>query len=519
MPLGLNDLHHSVRPVADALMKRRMTGIFSVIRLVSTIMRSVSTKTVSTLLASVVVVLATRATAGTFEPQPWIDDLSQGKDALATKYANFEWAVFEREVDLQGLFAETQERIEHATNEAEARAAFDRLARRLGDGHVRFDWRGGPAAAASPARDQCSALGYDAHMRAVPVAANAAGYQPLVTSQSGEFPAGMIGVNGQRVGVVQIGVFTPQGFPALCQAALQELAVPAQESCDDACSDRIESWASSRLTLDLAAQLRALQAAGATSLVVDIAANGGGTEWAEAVARMLTPLRLQSESAGFVRGEHWAKAFANDEAALRRFATHETGRNRALLLRLAEEVEGRRKTALTPCDSAPFWRTEHPACNWLGQGFFGSGMLAAADPSALRGKPWATLLFSPMEFPYDEGAWRGPLIVLVDRNTGSAASEFAAVLQDNHAAVVMGEAALGGCGHTNGGTPTTLRNSGATLEVPDCARFRRDGSNEVMGVEPDVPVSFATVDGPHRRGARFLAQLPQAIERAAALRN
>ena len=74
-------------------------------------MRSVSTKTVSTLLASVVVVLATRATAGTFEPQPWIDDLSQVKDALATKYANFEWAVFEREVDLQGLFAETQERI------------------------------------------------------------------------------------------------------------------------------------------------------------------------------------------------------------------------------------------------------------------------------------------------------------------------------------------------------------------------------------------------------------------------
>ena len=53
-------------------------------------MRSVSTKTVSTLLASVVVVLATRATAGTFEPQPWIDDLSQVKDALATKYANLE---------------------------------------------------------------------------------------------------------------------------------------------------------------------------------------------------------------------------------------------------------------------------------------------------------------------------------------------------------------------------------------------------------------------------------------------
>jgi hypothetical protein len=158
-------------------------------------MKSASTKKVTPLLASIILVLATRASAAAFEPQPWIDDLNQVKEALATKYANLEWAVFEREAGLPALFAETQERIEHATSEADARAAFDRLARHLGDGHVRFDWRGGPAAAGSAARDQCAALGYDAHMRAVPVAANATGYEPLQTSQSGEFPAGMLGVN------------------------------------------------------------------------------------------------------------------------------------------------------------------------------------------------------------------------------------------------------------------------------------------------------------------------------------
>jgi len=478
-----------------------------------------STRTMAALLASVMV--AASATAVAFEPNPWIDDLEQVKEALATKYANLEWAVFEREVDLPGLFADTQARIERATNEAEARAAFDRLARRLGDGHVVFDWphTGAPATATSASPDQCSALGYNAVMRAVPVAANALGYQPLVTPQAGEFPAGFIIVHGQRVGVVQIGVFTPQGFPALCQAALQELVIPAAKPCDEACSDRIENWAAGRLTLDLAAQLRALKAAGAESLVVDIAANGGGSEWAEAVARMLTPLRLRSEDTGFVRGEHWAKAFTADEASLRHFAAHESGRNRAWLLELADQIETRRRTALTACDSAPLWRGEHPACDWLGRAFFGSGILAQADPAQLRGKPWAALLFSPMEFPYDEGVWRGPLIVLVDRNTASASAEFAAVLQDNRAAIVMGEASGGGCGHTNGGTPTKLRNSGATLEVPDCARFRSDGSNEVMGIQPDVAISFATVDGPHRRGARFVAQLPQAVERAAVLWN
>jgi hypothetical protein len=469
--------------------------------------------------APFILALASICTARAFDPHPWIEDLGQVKDAFATKYANLEWAVFDREVDLQKLFADTKGRIESATNETEARAAFDRLARKLGDGHVVFDWPHGERAAGAAPPERCSALGYNAAMRALPVAANAPGYWALVTPQSGEFTAGIIGVHGQRTGVLQIGVFTPQGFPSLCQEAVQKLAIAADKPCDDLCADRIEAWASDRLTRDLAAQVHALKAAGVDSLVVDIAANGGGTEWAEAVARMLTPIRLRSEQVGFVRGAHWAKKFADDAATLRHFAATETGRDRAMLLKLADEVEAKRTVALTSCDSAPLWRGEHPVCTWLGRGFFGSGLLEVADPSRLRGKAWATLLFTPMQFPYDAGVWRGPLVVLVDRNTGSAAAEFAAVLQDNRAAILLGEPADGGCGHTDGGTPTTLRNSRATLEVPDCVRFRADGSNEITGIQPDVLIGFTAVDGPHRRAARFLAQLPQAVKRAAMLRN
>jgi len=351
-------------------------------------------------------------------------------------------------------------------------------------------------------------------MRAEPVAANAPGYRPLATPLSAELPAGVISVNGQLVGILQIGVLTPQGFPALCQSALHELSIPADKPCDNACGDRIEAWGANQLTRDLIVQLGALKDAGAIALVVDIAGNGGGTEWAEAVVRMLTPIRLRSETVGFVRGEHWATRFAADEVALRTFADQEREQDRALLLSLADQVGERHRQALTPCDSSPLWRGVHPACSLLGQGFYGSGLLASANPSQLRGKPWATLLFTPMEFPYQEGVWRGPLIVLVDRNTGSAATQLAAVLQDNHAAVIMGEPTSGGCGHTNGGTPTTLGNSKAVLEVPDCARFRADGSNEVMGVLPDVLVGFGANDGPHLRGERFLAKLPEAVAMA-----
>jgi C-terminal processing protease CtpA/Prc len=114
--------------------------------------------------------------------------------------------------------------------------------------------------------------------------------------------------------------------------------------------------------------------------------------------------------------------------------------------------------------------------------------------------------------------WDGPLIVLTDQETWSAAEEFAAVLQDNKAAVVIGARTGGaGCGHTNGGTPTTLKNSGAVPELPDCVRFRADGSNEVRGILPDVPVALRANDGVKFRAALIAQKLPIAIAEARSL--
>ncbi|MGD1148643.1 MAG: hypothetical protein ABR961_11910 [Thermoanaerobaculaceae bacterium] len=76
----------------------------------------------------------------------------------------------------------------------------------------------------------------------------------------------------------------------------------------------------------------------------------------------------------------------------------------------------------------------------------------------------------------------------------------------------MGVNTSGGCGHTDGGTPTTLRNGKAVLEVPDSVRFRADGSNEVMDIVPDVLVGFGASDGPHLRGKRFIVKLPEVVE-------
>jgi C-terminal processing protease CtpA/Prc len=108
--------------------------------------------------------------------------------------------------------------------------------------------------------------------------------------------------------------------------------------------------------------------------------------------------------------------------------------------------------------------------------------------------------------------------VLVNQETWSAAEEFAAILQDNNAAVVLGTRTGGaGCGYTHGGTPTKLKNSGAVLKLPDCVRFRADGSNEVRGIIPDEVVPMRPDDGQHFNAGLIARKLPAAIARAQSL--
>jgi hypothetical protein len=459
-------------------------------------------------------IAAAASVADPFDPKPWLEDLDQSREAFATKYANLEWAVAEREINLSALFADAKAQLQSALSDTDARADFDRLARRLGDGHVQFRWTADKSPTTTP-NANCTELGYNMRIRGGPAAALIPGYLPLPVAPATEFPAGTIQLTDHKVGVIKLGVFTPQGLPELCADALTALKLSPAMVCDKACSDRIDTMVGDRMTRDLDAQIRFVNAAGADVLLIDIANNGGGTQWAEAAARMVTAVRLKSARIGFVRGPHWVSYFADTEADLRAAAKGVIGNDRQLLMALADQARTFRHEAETPCDSEPLWAGKFPTCNWLLPGFYASGLIDSADPNAIREKPWGIHIFAPIRYPYNEGVWVGPLIVLVNGGTGSAAEQFAAELQDNHAAVVMGAPTVGaGCGHTNGGTPTTLKNSGGVLELPDCARFRADGSNEVMGVQPDVLVGLRPQDGPRRQGLRISEKLPEAVSLA-----
>jgi hypothetical protein len=251
-----------------------------------------------------------------------------------------------------------------------------------------------------------------------------------------------------------------------------------------------------------------LRQAGATAVLVDITRNGGGSDWVDPLPRVLSSKRLQDPRQSFVKSEHWTKQF---EDALKDVeADQHNGHDDDPVLRdAAAKLREAMAVSKQTCDAGQVWTTGKLNCSLLGTGFrYASGVLPYAASGSFSGYKSQEDLFYPARYAYTEGANRLPLYVLVDQNTGSAAEYFAAILQDNHAATIVGELTAGaGCGYTNDGIPTELKNSKAKVEMPDCVRLRADGSDEVNGVTPDVLIPWAKRDSPYQRVRKLMSAL------------
>lgn len=456
------------------------------------------------------------AQPASWSPEPWLGDLAVMRTAIETKYANLEWLLTEREFDLGGLFDRAGTAMRGARSDTEAVAILNRVISRIGDGHVTINWprpTSAPSAGASAPETSpdvasfCRTRGFGPSSRWV--GPTLTGYASI---ENGDlFPAGLIEIQGQRAGIVRIAKFEPGDSPSLCPEAIAALNIPLDRPCDEECSNRFLTQVYRRLTESLEDRLTRLRAAGARVLIVDVSGNGGGSEWVQAAVRMLSARQLVSQRLGFVRGPHWAATWTRTTARLREFARTAGPADRRRLLGWAAQADAARVEAQRTCPSTG-------GCPWLGNAGFATGLVGSARSSEFAGKDWAPLVFNPAQYPYRDGIWDGPLVVLVDDGTASAAEEFAAMLQDNRAALVVGSRTVGsGCGHTWGGTPTILPHSGATLLVPDCARLRADGSNEVRGVIPDLMIGWRAADGGTLRAHMLEAALSEAAARASEL--
>jgi len=450
--------------------------------------------------------------AAIFNPQPWLDDFRQLLNEMSAHYANLEWDVENRKMDLPRLRLDTEANLRAAASEADARRVFEKFLSSFGDGHLELRWpknNASPADAAAAPQSLCTRMGYNSPLHPGLDFAQVPGFSTLDTPESSLFPGGLLRLQNHAVlGILRIALFSEHAYPQICRQAARDLHIADNAQCDDKCGDQLETATANLLTAALVKRADALRSAGATKLLIDITHNGGGSDWVEAVPRALSAVPLQDSKMAFIKHPHWTTQLQDRlhdvQTDIKNHANSPIPLNAAVAT-LEKAIEASRQS----CDRSAVWTTGKLTCSLLVKDLlFTSGIVPYAKPGSLASLASKTDLFQPSQYSYSENPKALPLVVVVDRNTWSAAEYFAAMLQDNHAATVIGEVTGGaGCGYTNGGIPAQLKNSAAPIKMPDCVRFRAGGMNEVNGVKPDVLLPWSGHDSDFQRVTMLLSKL------------
>ena len=412
----------------------------------------------------------------TFDRAQWLADFEQLKQEIEANYANLKWAEPAKEVDFVALNETAFAALEDARTTSEARGALAAFIRGFKDPH--FHLESAPPRPVSAILDLwpesrpprlnysmkageiCDALGFNSKRLFIQI-----DHPGIEEDEDKEFAAGVMTVSdGRKFAIIRIPRFQQYDYGASCERAWQSFATNRTGVCDEGCQDEFYEAAKHEAAATLAREARALAAVAPAGLVIDLTGNGGGTEWADNAAAALTPKTLQRPAGAFVRGPHWRRAFREDADAFRKKGLEPD-------YAIARAMED---SASVECDVSAIWknRAARPAC-W----------------NVVTQTPYPSV--DHFEELKQANPYAGKLFIMVDESTASASELFAAILQDNGVAQVIGETTMGvGCGYTNGGIDITLRNSKLGVAMPDCARMRKNGSNEYEGVKPDIAANW-----------------------------
>jgi hypothetical protein len=445
-----------------------------------------------------------------FDPQPWLDDFHELITAMESHYADLDWAIHDRKMDLPKLRQETEDKLRQSQDEPTARHVFEKFLDAFGDGHLGITWPKPPAAVPdkNPPENKslCSRLGYASHPSPGIDFSLIPGYEHVESEGSASFPGGILTLKGGvKLGVIRIATFSEHGFPEECEQTFRELKLADDAKCDQDCENRIELGTANRLTGEVVKRAQQFREKGAAALLVDITHNGGGSDWNEPVVRSLSCVPLRDAHQGFIKHEHWTTEL---ESRLRQVEDDlNNGREpKTVLEKAAQTLRAAIAQSKERCDRSRAFADGKTDCRLeVDDLLYWSDVLPYAKPGSFASFDSKTTLFHALRYDYSEDTNRLPLYVVVDRQTWSSAERFASLLQDNSAATIIGELTGGaGCGFTNGGIPTTLSQSHAAVKMPDCVGIRKDGSNGNDGVTPDVLVPWAVRDTPYTKAEKLL---------------
>jgi len=455
------------------------------------------------------------------DPAGWSADYAYLKSELEKSYSNLAWfASPQGGVDLPALDRRTQAVLAQAHSDAEAHLAIGDFMLSLHDGHfseLPFLEPASADTAAEPpkrelshddARDGCAALGY-ADKSQVAFSLPFESLPPFKLETDGMSPAFRAGVltwNRARVGVVRIKNFSMRQYPSACERTWAKAS--KRERSDPAFDDLVtDTWFAT-----LAAQLQHFRAERVDMLLVDIGSNSGGSDSGEWTPRLLSAKPVRSArllmSAAPVAQTYIDEQIAAIKAA--QAADPTAGLQAKAREGLAFFAAAAGTLASRQCAMSWVWEERRPfdpaGCSRLIDVGFASGAIAEMAPSSYHDRRAAQKIYWPAAVDPWRAAWTGRVYVLANATSYSAAEMFAAVMQDNAIAKIVGVRTGGdGCGFMEDTPPVILPHSHLRFRMPNCVRLRADGSSEVAGIAPDLPIVAMDGESPRARAARLLS--------------
>lgn len=485
--------------------------------------RSMRTRT-ALLLAAIVAATTAAAHEPPFDRKAWREDYSILKRELERSYSHLAWAASaDSGVDLPSLDRRTRLALGAARSDGDAAAALVGFVAGFHDGHfapvVTPEPAGAgveppPRAADVDARAACAAFGFAPATRvgfSLPFE-SLDGFRMQSDGLARAFRSGTIAVGERRVGLVRIARFRPAEYPELCAATWTALHADGSAPTAGTIQDAIDAaW-----LRQLADRLAAIRSDGVDAVLVDVGGNGGGNDLGDWAARLFTSGDVHSARLLMHAGPLGAKYMDEELQGLNdALAAHAGEAEVEVALRRAIEAFERRKreSLQQSCDLSWVWREQRSfnpaACSGLIDAGFASGAMDYRAPASVAPDAAAALYWASIADPM-RGAWHGPVYVLTDAATASAAEMFAARMRDSGIAKTVGIRTLGlGCGSMVEAAPLTLPHSHLSFRVPNCVRLRADGTDEVAGIAPDLPVLPAAKESARARAARVLAVIDQ----------
>ena len=462
-------------------------------------------------------------TARPFDAAPWLNDYTQLTTAIEERYANLAWkASPDGGVDLPALSRAASAALRSATSDADAARAIRAFVSGFRDGHF-SELPPLRSSVAEPANESpvpgldrgdpatgCGALGF--------VSTGAAGFSlPFETlpgfkllddGLDSPFRTGVIRrAAAPTIGIVRIQNFRARPFPAVCLQAWGDLVRNGAELT----AGSVRAASRERWFADLAKRLQTLQGDGVQAVLIDIGNNSGGDDSGDWAARLFSSKTVHSARMLMVDAPVSSGYFDEEITDLDRGVAEARTESQKNVLKAARDRFAALKSNIgqAGCDMSWVWRerrlqSEIPCNRMLDAGYAG-GPMAGLAPGDFGDVKVASLLSWASTEQQHFGVWTRRTFVLTDGRTDSSAEMFTAVMKDNGLATIIGSKTGGdGCGFMVDAPPLILSNSKLRFRIPNCVRLRADGTNEELGITPDVALEPTDGESARARAERAI---------------